>query len=133
VSSPRDPVSWLMIEPGWQVVDAAGNDIGRVEEVAGDSSHDIFNGLAVSSGMFSRPRYVPAEQVLEISSGRVRIAASLEGLGEYREPPPAEELSSEPAGVVSRIESDLAPPLEREGRIPLLRRVLLWLGLVGRR
>jgi|SRR5579862_2259576 len=128
-----DPVSWLLIEPGWTVVDDGGNDIGRVEEVAGDSTHDIFSGLAVSSGMFSHPRFVPAEQVSEITQGRVRIASALDRLDEYREPPPSEQLSAEPAGLGARIESDLAPPLARRGRIPLLRRVLLWLGLVGRR
>src|SRR5438067_12303736 len=98
-----DPVSWLMIEPGWTVVDSDGNEIGRVEEVTGDSTHDIFNGLAVSSGLFSRPRYVPAEQVVEISEGRVQVATGLEGLDEYREPPPSEELSSEHAGVGARL------------------------------
>jgi|SRR5581483_11510908 len=128
-----DPVSWLMIEPGWTVVDADGNDVGRVEEVTGDSTHDIFNGLAVSSGIFSRPRYVPAEQVTEISDGRVYIAVALERLAEYREPPPSEELSAERAGAGARIRTDAAPPLARRGRIPLLRRLLLWLGLAGRR
>src|SRR5437868_1000891 len=128
-----DPVSWLMIEPGWTVVDADGNDVGRVEEVTGDSTHDIFNGLAVSGGVFGRPRYVPAEQVTSISPGRVQIATSLDRLDEYREPPPAEELSSERAGLGTRLETDLAPPLERSGRIPILRRILLWFGLAGRR
>jgi hypothetical protein len=31
-----DPVSWLVIEPGWEVVDANGEHLGRVEEVVGD-------------------------------------------------------------------------------------------------
>jgi|SRR5579864_2772672 len=128
-----DPVSWLLIEPGWTVVDSEGNEIGRVEEVAGDSTHDIFSGLAVSSGIFSRPRSVPAEQVSEITQGCVRIAGSLDRLDEYREPPPAEQLSSERAGLGARLASDVAPALGHGGRIPLLRRVLLWLGLAGRR
>jgi hypothetical protein len=128
-----DPVSWLMIEPGWAVVDPEGNEVGRVEEVAGDSSRDIFNGLAVSSGMLSHPRYVPAEEVLEISEGRVRIAPAIDTLGEYREPPPAEVVSSEKAGFVTRLETDLEHPPEHERRVPLLRRVLLWFGLAGRR
>src|SRR5581483_8986623 len=123
-----DPVSWLMIEPGWTVVDAVGNYVGRVEEVTGDSTHDIFNGLAVSSGVFGRPRYVPAELVTEISIGRVRISAPLDGLDEYREPAPVEEVSSEPVGLGARVTEDAAPPRERSGRIPLVRRVLLWLG-----
>ena len=42
-------------------------DVGRIEEVAGDSSADIFSGLAISTGMLKRPHYVPAEQVAEIT------------------------------------------------------------------
>ena len=131
-----DPVSWLMIEPGWTVVDSGGGEVGRIEEVAGDSSIDIFDGLAISRGMLDRPRYVPAEQIVEITDGQVRLsldAAAVESLTEYREPPPAEEILPDKASVVGRIESKLAPPTGRAGRIPLLRRVLLWLGLAGRR
>jgi uncharacterized protein YrrD len=86
-----DPVSWLMIEPGWKVVDAGGEDIGRIEEVVGDSSNDIFNGLAVSTGLLAKPRYVPAEQVSEITEGRVQLklpAEHVERLEEH-EPPAA--------------------------------------------
>jgi hypothetical protein len=128
-----DPVSWLMIEPGWTVVDPDGKEVGRVEEVAGDSSIDIFSGLAVASGILSRPRFVPAEQVAEITEGLVRLSVSLDRLSEYEEPPPAEQLSSERASLAGRIETSLAPPSARSGRIPIMRRVLLWLGLAGRR
>ena len=40
-----DPVSWLMIEPGWKVFASDGAEIGSVDEVAGDDGHDIFDGL----------------------------------------------------------------------------------------
>jgi hypothetical protein len=68
-----DPVSWLLVEPGWRVVDADGGDVGRVEEVLGDTETDIFDGLQVSSGMLSRRRYVPAESIDEIVEGTVRL------------------------------------------------------------
>jgi hypothetical protein len=68
-----DPVSWLLVEPGWRVVDASGADIGRVEEVLGDTETDIFDGLQVSSGMLSRRRYVPAESIDQIVEGTVRL------------------------------------------------------------
>jgi hypothetical protein len=68
-----DPVSWLLLEPGWRVVDADGGDVGRVEEVLGDTETDIFDGLQVSSGMLSRRRYVPAESIDEIVEGTVRL------------------------------------------------------------
>jgi hypothetical protein len=71
--SESNPVSWFMVEPGWKVVDADGNEIGRVEEVEGDTNADIFNGLRISTGLFSGSRYVPAEQVGRITDGRVHV------------------------------------------------------------
>jgi hypothetical protein len=68
-----DPVSWLVIEPGWKVIDADGNDVGRVEEVVGDTNADIFNGLMISTGLFSGHRYVPAERVADITEGQVHL------------------------------------------------------------
>jgi uncharacterized protein YrrD len=68
-----DPVSWLLVEPGWQVVDAQGEDIGRVHEVLGDTDSDIFDGLQVSSGLLGRRHYVPAESIDEIVEGTVRL------------------------------------------------------------
>ncbi len=84
-----EPVSWLLIERGWKVVDADGEDVGRIEDVVGDPSSDIFNGLAVSTGLLGKPRYVPAEQVGEITEGEVRLklpAEHVERLEEH-EPP----------------------------------------------
>jgi hypothetical protein len=63
-----DPVSWLLIERGWEVVDASGEPVGRVDEVRGDEGADIFDGLVVTG------TYVPAEQVGTIVDGRVTLA-----------------------------------------------------------
>ncbi len=84
-----DPVSWLLIEPGWKVVDSGGEHIGRIDEVVGDTANDIFNGLAVSTGLLGKPRYVPAEQVGEITDGRVQLklpAEHVERLEEHTPP-----------------------------------------------
>jgi hypothetical protein len=66
-----DPVSWLMVEPGWTVIDHDGNEIGRVEEVLGDESADIFSGLAVASGLLGKRRLLPAERVRLILERRI--------------------------------------------------------------
>lgn len=71
--SEGDPVAWLLIEPGWKVIDAQGNDISHVEEVVGDENADIFSGLLISAGVFSGKRYVPAEQVGVITEGHVHL------------------------------------------------------------
>jgi Uncharacterized protein conserved in bacteria (DUF2171) len=89
-----DPVSWLLIEPGWSVRDAGGDEVGRVEEVVGDSGIDIFNGLAISTGLLGSARYVPAEVIGSITEGSVQLRLSrdeVKNLGAYEEPPPSEE------------------------------------------
>ena len=96
-----DPVSWLMIEPGWRVVDARGEELGHIEAVTGDSNADIFDGLSIASGMLARPKYVPAEQVGEITQGTVQLLldkAAFDALGEYDEP--AEPFARPAAGEV---------------------------------
>jgi hypothetical protein len=93
--SDADPVSWLVVEPGWRVVGADGTAVGTVQEVIGDTGKDIFNGLSVSAGLLKRPKYVPAEEVAEIEEGEVRLALSkdeFENLGEHEEPPESAEI-----------------------------------------
>src|SRR6266542_6727308 len=58
-----DPVSWLLIQSGWKVYASDGSEVGEVDEVAGDDTEDIFDGLAIAMSSFGKPRYVPAEQV----------------------------------------------------------------------
>ena len=62
-----------MIEPGWEVVDSAGESVGKVDELLGDPERDIFDGLAISTGLVGKPSYVPAERVGEIRDGRVQL------------------------------------------------------------
>jgi hypothetical protein len=69
-----DPVSWYLIEPGWKVLAADGSEVGRVSEVTGDRQKDIFDGLTVTTGLLSKNRYVPSEEVAEITDGAVRLS-----------------------------------------------------------
>lgn len=69
-----DPVAWTMVEPGWSVYDAAGEETGRVAEVLGDANADIFDGLNVTKGLLSGTEYVPSERVAEIREGEVHLA-----------------------------------------------------------
>lgn len=90
-----DPVSWLMIEPGWTVVGAEGEEVGKVDEVVGDTGADIFNGLAVSTSLLSRPKYLPAERVQEIREGEVVVdlpAETIQHLDDHEPEPPSTEL-----------------------------------------
>jgi hypothetical protein len=125
--SDGDPVSWFMIEPGWTVVDATGREIGTVDEVVGDSSDDIFNGLSISASLLGRPRYVPSEQVAEITDGRVRLALAkdqVERLGEFEEPPTTAEILPEEAGVLTRTEAAVEAPIHsHDERLNILTRM----------
>ena len=93
-----DPVSWFLIEKGWIVGGSDGADLGKVDEVVGDSDKDIFNGLSVAHGLLRSKRYVPAERVRTIYDGRVELdldEAGFERLGEHDEPPPSEVIRSD--------------------------------------
>lgn len=88
----RPQVAWKAIEEGAALVSAEGEEVGRVDEIAGDSTADIFNGLAVSPGRLKGSRYVPSERVIEIVEGRVTIdvpSAEFEQLPEYEGVPPS--------------------------------------------
>jgi hypothetical protein len=83
-----DPVSWLVIERGWDVLDREGDKVGRVEETLGDENADIFNGLLVATSLIGAPRYVAAEQVGDLREGCVQLelsAAEVEQLPERKE------------------------------------------------
>ena len=86
-----DPASWFLIEKGWKVQAADGSEVGTVAETLGDENRDIFDGLAVSTGLLSKPVYVPSEQVGEIVEGAVRLALDAEAVKrlEPYEPPRA--------------------------------------------
>jgi hypothetical protein len=63
-----DPVSWLLVERGWTVVNVHGETVGKVDEVLGDEQVDIFHGLVVDG------EEVLAERVAEIYEGEIRLA-----------------------------------------------------------
>jgi hypothetical protein len=122
-----DPVSWFLIEPGWKVFDAGGDEVGSVDEVVGDSRDDIFNGLSVSTSLLGRPRYVPSEQVGSITEGSIQLTISKEQvdrLGEYEEPPTSAEILPEEAGALRRGEASVEAPIHsEEERLNLLTRL----------
>ena len=68
-----DPVSWLLIEPGWPVYDARGEKVGKVEEVLADEQADIFHGLLVERAL-GDDEEVLAERVAEIHEGHLHLS-----------------------------------------------------------
>ena len=113
-----DPVSWLLIEAGWKVLAADGSEVGQVDEVTGDSSADIFDGLAIATSALGKPRYVPSEQVGEITEGIVHLTVThveADRFGEYLEPATTAQIEPEDrGGVGATIGADVR---EVEGKV----------------
>jgi hypothetical protein len=86
------PLSWYVIEEGWEVVDPSGRLAGEVHAVIGDEDADIFDGLRVMTPA-GVAAYVPASRVGEIEEGRVSIGIDAGALlEEEAEPPTGAEL-----------------------------------------
>lgn len=63
-----DPVAWLLIEPGWTVLNAEGEKVGKVKEVLADEQADIFHGLLVGD------EEILADRVAEIHEGHIHLS-----------------------------------------------------------
>ena len=99
-----DPVSWLQIEQGWNVVTSDGVDVGTVAQIEGDKQDDIFDGLAVESG--KQIRYVPGEKVGQIFPGRVTLKMGSSDLGTlepFQAPPPETKWAPGKAPISTRL------------------------------
>jgi hypothetical protein len=132
-----DPVSWLMIEPGWHVLASGGQEVGEVSLIAGDSTDDIFNGLAVSASALGQPKYVPAEQVARISQGEVRLSIAADAfaqLGHYEEPATSGRIGGEAKkGFIASVGADarevgqsLSGGIDHEQKMSIWRRLGLF-------
>src|SRR4051812_34091248 len=130
-----DPVSWLMIRPGWKVFASDGTEVGEVDEVAGDDNEDIFNGLAVAGSALGKPYYVPAENVGTITDDeRIELTLTAEqvaGLDEYLEPATSRIIEgdnkpgSKIGAEIREAESNTFLPIEHERSAGLMRRLSL--------
>jgi sporulation protein YlmC with PRC-barrel domain len=101
-----DPVSWLQIEQGWQVVTSDGVVLGAVAQVEGDQQSDNFDGLAVRSDQPKEVRYVPGEQVGAIFPGEVTLKIGFADAGAlelFHTPPPQTTWHPGKASLTTRI------------------------------
>jgi hypothetical protein len=110
------PVSWTAIAQGAVVLAADGQEIGKVEQVTGDESLDIFDGLVVSAGRGRRSNYVAAERVTHMTAERVETSLSseeAESLPAYDEPVVVDWRANEGASLGARIRAALRDLLGR--------------------
>ena len=71
-----DPVAWKAVEKGWAVYDRDGEEVGKIQEIAGDENADIFDGFGIKTSTLGGVKYVPAEIVASIAVGEVRLTIS---------------------------------------------------------
>jgi hypothetical protein len=119
-----DPVSWLVIRPGWKVYASDGAEVGEVDEIVGDEPRDIFDGLAIVTSALGKPRYVAAEQVGTITEGAVRLTISsdeAEALGEFLEPATSAIIMPDGKGGLGGAIAAEARKLEGEALAPIQR------------
>jgi hypothetical protein len=82
-----EPVSWLLIRRGWEVLASDETPVGRIGAVRGEPTKDIFNGIVVRVNS-APPRYIPGEFLAEIVSGRVTLKLTAE---EFEAIPPEQK------------------------------------------
>ena len=93
MSSPPDDrpqVAWKAIEEDAQVYSSEGHPVARVTRVVGDTTADVFTGLAIRLGTFGGERFVAAERVQAIWPDRVDLAlthAEIEALPKHEDAP----------------------------------------------
>ena len=133
-----DPLSWLMIRPGWKVLASDGSEVGEIDEVVGDDTVDVFNGLAIAVTAFGKPRYVASEQVGLITDGVVHLTidrAAAEGLDEYLEPATSAEIEVDNrSGFGEKLHADVreveakefAPIIRHEQPMNIWRRIAFY-------
>ena len=134
-----------MIRPGWKVYASDGTQVGEVDEVAGDDTKDIFDGIALAPSLMGQPRYVRAEQVSEITQGSVRLSLTRDEVGaleKFRDPATSAEIEADTtggtaAGVAAearKLEGGLVRPVQRhEHPLNVWRRMYLVLRRAFRR
>jgi sporulation protein YlmC with PRC-barrel domain len=81
------PIAWLALEEGTEVVSRDGKEIGKISQVVGDVTKDIFSGIAFRPGILQHPRFAPADLVDAITTESVRLSITseeAERLDDYR-------------------------------------------------
>ena len=68
------PVSWMTLSEGTDVVGSDGSALGKVTSVVADLEKDIFSGIEFRSGFLSSTTYAPADLVSEITEDRVTLS-----------------------------------------------------------
>jgi hypothetical protein len=84
------PISYMALEPGADVVSSDGQQVGKVEHVLADVDTDIFDGLVVDLGAGPDGlQFADSEQVGEIYERAVILKVAAAEVGQLPKPGPA--------------------------------------------
>jgi len=104
-----DPISYLALQAGAEVVCSDGEVVGKVEHVLADPESDIFDGLVIDVQLGpGGHHFVDAEQVSRICERGVVLGLRREQVEALPKPTPA------PATLESHGVEDSESPLQRK-------------------
>jgi sporulation protein YlmC with PRC-barrel domain len=85
-----NPISYLALEAGAEVVTSDGDVVGKVEHVLADADSDVFDGLVIDTKLGpGGARFVDADQVAEIYERAVILTLAAGEVDQLHEPTPA--------------------------------------------
>lgn len=84
-----EPVSYLTLKSGTEVISADGERVGVVEHVLGDADTDIFDGIVVDTSRgLGGLRFVDAPEVAELKEDAVVLTVSSGDIERLPKPEP---------------------------------------------
>ena len=106
-----EPVSYLTLQAGTDVVSSDGEVVGKVQHVLADAEHDIFDGLVIDTQLGPGGlRFVDADQVGELYERAAVLGLSAAEAEQLPKPTPA------PAAMESHGAEDSESPLQSKLR-----------------
>lgn len=106
-----DPISYLTLEKGTDVISADGERVGVVEHVLGDEATGIFDGIVIDVGLGPGGlHFVDAPEVVELREDAVVLGVSTAEVERLPKPGPS------PAVVEHHGVEDSESPLEHKLR-----------------
>jgi sporulation protein YlmC with PRC-barrel domain len=106
-----EPVSYMTLQAGTDVVSSDGEVVGEVEHVLADTEQDIFDGLVIDTRLGpGGMRFVDADQVEELYERAVVLGIPAQAVEQLPEPTPA------PAVMESHGVEDSESPLQSKLR-----------------
>jgi sporulation protein YlmC with PRC-barrel domain len=106
-----EPVSYMTLQAGTDVVSSDGEVVGEVEHVLADTEQDIFDGLVIDTRLGpGGMRFVDADQVEELYERAVVLGIPAQAVEQLPEPRPS------PAVMESHGVEDSESPLQSKLR-----------------